>query len=58
MAEQTPKQPEKKEPFEVRFKRAWDNYWYLYKWQSWIAIVVIVCVTMFVGEKHREQLCG
>lgn len=43
-----------KEPFEVRFKRAWENYWYLYKWQTWIAIVVIACIALFVGEKLTQ----
>ena len=54
MSEQIPKPTGEKEPFEVRFKRAWENYWYLYKWQTWIAIVVVVCVALFVGEKLTQ----
>ena len=54
MSEQIPQPTGEKEPFEVRFKRAWENYWYLYKWQTWIAIVVVVCVALFVGEKLTQ----
>ncbi len=43
-----------KEPFGVRWKRAWDNHWYHYKVHTWIAIFLVFCVILFVGEKMTQ----
>ncbi len=43
-----------REPLEIRLKRAWDNHWYHYKVHTWIVIVLVFCIALFVGEKLTQ----
>ncbi len=44
-----------KEPLGVRLKRKWDDHWYHYKVHTWLVILVVFCIALFVGEKLTEE---
>ena len=32
------------------FNEKWDNYWYHYKWHTFIGIFVIICILVTIND--------